>query len=64
MLHRGLLLHQGCRTVAGAGSVADHRVAVADIAVEVARRVGYCCIGFGDLRLDHGRCSSLAVGIS
>lgn len=64
MLHRGPLLHQGRPTVAGAGSVADHRVAVADIAVEVARRVAYCCVGFGDLSLGHGRCSSLAVGIS
>lgn len=64
MLHRGPLLHQGRRTVAGADSVADHTVAVADIAVEVARRVGYCCIGFGDLRLGHGHCFSPAVGMS
>ena len=70
-LHRDLLLlHQGRWAVAaagsgsGSGSGSGGDQTVADTAAGVARRMGRCCIGFGDLSLDRGRCSSPAVGKS
>ena len=35
-----------------------------DTAAEVERSVVRCCIGFGDLKVDHVRCFSLAAGKS